>query len=86
LLSLDLRRLDIESLIDFLGDTDLGGSMSIVSDVLTIHQEVIEGLGNASGITSSLLQPSVDNELIVLIDDDKLAMEGLGHGKSPWVT
>ena len=54
--------------------------MGIVSDVLTIHQEVVEGLGDASSITSGTLQTSVDNELIVLVDDDQLAMIGAGHG------
>jgi len=74
------RRLDIEATLDFSGDTDLAGLMGIESDVLAISQEFVEGLGDASRRSSRNIQTGMDNELVVLVDDDKLAAVGEGHG------
>jgi hypothetical protein len=72
--------LDIVATVDASGDTDLVGLVSIVSDVLTISQSRIQILGDSSGRGSPSVQTSVDNILIVLVDDDKLTMVGEGHG------
>jgi hypothetical protein len=63
----------IEATVDGSGNTDLGRSMSIVSDVLTIREQPIEFLGDTTRKGSIILQTSVDNELIVLVDNDELA-------------
>ena len=74
------RGLDIVATLDDRGDTDLGGAVSIVSEVLTIGQEGIEFLGDSGSRGSPSVITAMDDALGVLVDDDESAVVGEGHG------
>lgn len=67
--------LDEVATVDDGGDTDLGGSMSIVSDVLTIGQKGIKGLSDTGSGTRGTFVASGNDILGVDIDDDELTVE-----------
>jgi hypothetical protein len=78
------RGLDVVATVDDGGDADLAGLMSVVSDVLTISQDLIQRLGD-TGREGGIILATGGNHLLGFgVDDDELAMISVRHGMSPW--
>jgi hypothetical protein len=70
-----ISRFDIVTTFDFKRLTDLQGAVSVVSDVLTISQQLEKGLGDTSSRIGGSLIPSGYDSLGVGVDDHELTVE-----------